>query len=98
VSVSGTPLELTSADREWSGTFYITAEGGTVDYTLVLPPDPSSYGSPSVSPTSGAITKGNTASIEVVLSAEGRLRATTNTFTLTVDPGDIQVKIMWPST
>lgn len=98
VSVSGNPLELTSTGREWTGTFGITAEGGTVDYTLTLPPDPTSYGSPSVTPTSGQIAKGATAQIEVVLSAAGRFSATTNTFTLTVDPGDIQVKIMWPST
>ena len=98
MSVRGNPLELTSTGREWTGAFGITAEGGTVNYTLTLPPDPTSYGSPSVTPTSGQIAKGATAQIEVVLSAAGRFSATTNTFTLTVDPGDIQVKIMWPST
>ena len=98
VSVSGNPLELTPSGRVWSGTFGITAESGTVTYTLILPPDPSSYGSPSVGPTSGKLADGATVNIEVVLTSAGRFSATTNTFTLTVDPGDIQVQIRWPST
>ena len=98
VSISGNPLELTSTGREWVGDFGITAEGGTVNYALTLPPEPTNYGSPSVSPTSGTLAKGDTASIEVVLSSAGRFSANTNTFTLTVDPGDIQVQISWPST
>jgi hypothetical protein len=40
------------------GHFQITAEGGTVDYSIALPADPAEYGHPVISPASGTLVAG----------------------------------------
>ena len=92
VSVSGNPLELTARRV---GAFGITAEGGTVNYTITLPSPASMYGDPLLSTMSGTLTDGQ--SVQVGVRIEDAESATTFTFALTVNPGDIQVQVTWPA-
>jgi RNA polymerase sigma factor (sigma-70 family) len=91
VSISGNPLEL-SGRRV--GAFAITAEGGTVNYTITLPSPASTYGDPLLSSMSGTLTNGQT--VQVSVQIEDAEAATAFTFDLTVNPGDIQVQVTWP--
>jgi RNA polymerase sigma factor (sigma-70 family) len=91
VSISGNPLQLSGRRI---GAFAITAEGGTVDYTITLPSPASTYGDPLLSSMSGTLANGQT--VQVSVQIEDAESATTNTFDLTVDPGDIQVQVTWP--
>jgi hypothetical protein len=75
------------------GSFWITAEGGTVDYTVSLPPDPAMYGNPTVSPESGVLANGATVTEDVEIGAWNSDSLTT--FVLTVNPGDISVTVNW---
>jgi RNA polymerase sigma factor (sigma-70 family) len=92
VSISGNPLQLTGRHI---GAFSITAEGGTVNYTVTLPSPASTYGDPVVSftPTSTTLTDGQTGTVAVKINDPQT--ATKYTFDLTVDPGDIQVQVSW---
>jgi RNA polymerase sigma factor (sigma-70 family) len=91
VSISGNPLELSGRRI---GAFAITAEGGTVDYTITLPSPASTYGDPLLSSMSGTLTNGQT--VQVSVQIEDAESATAYTFDLTVNPGDIQVQVTWP--
>jgi RNA polymerase sigma factor (sigma-70 family) len=93
VSISGNPLQLSGRRI---GAFAITAEGGTVNYTITLPSPASTYGDPLLSSMSGTLTNGQTVQVSVQIEDPGT--ATTNTFDLTVNPGDIQVQVTWPPT
>ena len=91
VSITGTPVYMDGP--RVTGAFAITAEGGTVNYTVALPANPDTYGDPSVSPASGTLTNGQNVVVYIRIT-----NWTTNSispFTLTVNPGNIQVTVYW---
>jgi hypothetical protein len=92
VVVSGNPVQLTG---RWIGTFVLTAGGGTVDFTITLPSDPTDYGDPTVSPASGTLAAGKSEEVEVHIMEPWT--ATHTSLDLIVDPGDIQVSVIWPT-
>jgi RNA polymerase sigma factor (sigma-70 family) len=91
LTVSGSPVSMDGP--RVLGSFWITAEGGTVDYTVSLPPDPAMYGNPTVSPESGVLANGATVTEDVEIGAWNSDSLTT--FVLTVNPGDISVTVNW---
>lgn len=91
VELSGTPVVMDGP--RVTGYFFITAEGGKVDYTISLPPDPATYGDPAVSPASGTLAAGQSQEEEVRITDSAV--ATEVSFDLTVNPGDIQVSVDW---
>ena len=76
-----------------TGYFELTAEGGTVDYTVSLPPDPGAYGDPTVSSPSGTLTAGSDV-VEAIKITDSKI-ATKTSFDLTVNPGNIQISVTW---
>ena len=80
----------------WIGDFTITAEGGTVNYTVSLPSNPSVYGSPTLLSPTGTLTNGQSATVQVHVTDPSA--ATQSIFYLTVNPGNIQVEVVWPIT
>jgi RNA polymerase sigma factor (sigma-70 family) len=76
-----------------TGHFEITAEGGTVDYTITLPTDPARYGDPVVSPPSGTLTAGQSVTEAVKITDSSA--ATEYSFDVVIDPGNITVSITW---
>ena len=73
----------------YSGTFTLTASGGPVTFSVIVPGDESYL---TVSPASGTLAAGHTATITVSLT--GSSPAYYNT--LTVDPGGIAVTVLYP--
>ena len=91
VSVTGTPVRMDG--YHVTGYFELTAEGGTVDYTVSLPADPATYGDPTVSSPSGTLTVGENV-VEAIKITDWSI-ATKTSFDLTVSPGDIQISVTW---
>lgn len=91
LDVSETPVVMDGP--RVTGSFQITAEGGTVDYSITLPADPAEYGDPVVSPASGALAAGQSVT-EAVKIADSSV-ATKYSFDVVIDPGNITVSITW---
>ena len=91
IEVSGTPVVMDGP--RVTGYFQITAEGGTVDYSITLPADPAQYGDPTVLPSSGTLEAGKSVT-EAVKITDSSV-ATEYAFDIVVDPGDITVSITW---
>jgi RNA polymerase sigma factor (sigma-70 family) len=94
IEISSNTVQLTG---RWIGSFTITAKGGTITYTITLPTPADTYGDPTVSatPTSNTLTDGQSATITVKVK-DPSIATERSSFDLTVDPGDIQVQVLWP--
>ena len=91
IEVSQTPVIMDGP--RVTGRFQITAEGGSVDYSITLPADPAEYGDPVVSPSSGTLAAGQSVTESVKITDSSV--ATKYSFDVVVDPGGITVSVTW---
>jgi RNA polymerase sigma factor (sigma-70 family) len=79
-----------SGGGPYTGTFTITAEGGSVSYSIT---DPALPGDLSISPLSGTLSAGQSATIVVTVASSAGLAYETD---LGVDPGGLAVAVDYP--
>ena len=89
-TLSVSPSSVTLSGTPYTGSFTITAQGGTVSYSI---DNPAPAGDLAVSPSAGSLAAGQSVTVSVTVISDVGLASETD---LTVSPGGLTVAVIYP--